>query len=158
MKKKYGDFIMCGLFALSIIVICTQLPKVQAQARIYPIVLIAICFALLAMVIIEAFRAGKVLTQMGEAEETDTEKANVMRVAGYVIMVLIYILLIPYAGYVVSTIIFAAASLLYQKKKNILLLILLPLICSVAMFYIFKNLLYVTLPIGIWFEGLMSML
>ena len=120
---------MCGIFALFIVALCTQMPKIKAEARIYPIVLMILSLVFMVVVVIQA------LTRKKTAEEENTASfwGRYRRAIGYSLLILAYVLLLDRLGFLISTILFAVCSLLYQKKKNVLLLILLPLISAFLM-------------------------
>ena len=154
MKKLLnGDLAVCGIFALFIVVLCTQMPKIKAEARIYPIVLMILSLVFMVVVVIQA------LTRKKTAEEENTASfwGRYRRAIGYSLLILAYVLLLDRLGFLISTILFAVCSLLYQKKKNVLLLILLPLISAFLMYFVFKQYLFVILPTGSWIEALMDL-
>ena len=155
MKKLLnGDLAVCGIFALFIVALCTQMPKIKAEARIYPIVLMVLSLVFMIVVVIQALTRKKTAE---EEENTGSFWGRYRRAIGYSLLILAYVLLLDRLGFLISTILFAVCSLLYQKKKNLLLLILLPLISAFLMYFVFKQYLFVTLPTGSWIEALMDL-
>lgn len=161
-RKLIGTLSLTGLFALYILVFCTQLPKIKANARIYPIVLMVFSAVFIVIVTVQALRQYKWEKAENQTEavgeERDAQHKKLVRIVVYSALILLYIVLIPRLGYVISTILFAALSLFYQKKRNLVLLIVLPVVSALVMYFVFKNYLFVSLPAGTWLKAWKSLL
>ena len=64
-------------------------------------------------------------------------------------ILVVYMLLLKYLGFLIDTIVFIFAVLFWLGVRNRLQLILIPLLISGILFYVFKYLLFIRLPLGI---------
>ncbi len=67
----------------------------------------------------------------------------------FALFVFFYLLFMDYLGFILATFLFVLAVSFWLGVRNKLVLLLAPLISSCALFYIFRNLLYVRLPLGL---------
>jgi putative tricarboxylic transport membrane protein len=78
---------------------------------------------------------------------------DVLRVAGIVGLLLFYVVVLELLGFVLATIIFLASALLLAGARRPLALTLVPTGVSVVLYYVFYELLRVSLPRGV-IEGI----
>lgn len=79
---------------------------------------------------------------------------DALRVAGVVGLLLFYVAVLELLGFILATVIFLLGALLLAGARHPLALILVPTGVSVVLFYVFYELLRVSLPRGV-IEGMM---
>lgn len=79
---------------------------------------------------------------------------DALRVAGVVGLLLFYVAILEPLGFILATIIFLVGALLLAGARSLLVLVLMPAGVSVALFYVFYELLRVSLPRGV-IEGIL---
>ena len=151
-----ADIAICLVLIGILIIFCLQLPGIKEVARIYPIVVISGSFLMIAIILFQAIFCKEVELEDEKENEKKLEKSATVRIILYCLAILAYIILIPYMGFLISTILFVVFSLIFQGNKNKLLLILLPILLSVVMYYIFKEFLMVKLPFGEWMKTILK--
>lgn len=87
------------------------------------------------------------LFDSGETQSLPRGKAA-LRVAGTVALMLAYALVFETLGFLASTALFLVALVLMTGTRNLVVLSVLPVGVSVALFYVFNQLLSVSLPTG----------
>lgn len=93
----------------------------------------------------------KALREKKNQENTSVEN-NMKYVLLSMLIVLIYVLLIPYLGFYVSTLVFCFVFLVFSKVNNKVVLILVP-IGTISLIYIFfDKILKVAIPLGSLFS------
>ncbi len=117
------------------------------QAQFYPRILLG-CAAVLTMVIF--FQA------MRKARQKSDKPPFVLnrQVAVLTVIIFAHILSIEYLGYLLATIIFGIVAMAYLGMRNKPVLIGVPALVAVALYVLFTNLLFVSLPPGTLLEFL----
>ena len=77
-----------------------------------------------------------------------------MKVGGVLVLLLVYAAVLKPLGFIVSTIIFLVGALILAGVRRPLPLVLMPVGLAVVLFYVFYELLRVSLPRGV-IEGLL---
>ena len=150
MRDRAGDIISGGLLlamAVAVFVISSGFPPpgqpndpgTAALPRI-----VAGALGLLALMLILRPERGEPLPRGRDA----------LRVAGVVALLFFYVAALEPLGFILATIIFLAGALVLAGVRHPLTLVLLPAGTSVALFYVFYELLRVPLPRGL-VEGVM---
>ena len=146
MKLKKWDLVICIGLALLLLIFVSDLGNTNPAARTYPMVMIIACYFLISVLIIQWFKNRKAI------KENDTGGMSSKRflyITIYCAAILIYILLIEWLGYVVSTVLFGVYSLIYLKNRNKILIVTLPLAATLILYFLFSEFLFVSLPAGI---------
>ncbi len=117
----------------------------------------AICMLLLAAALISRyFRKGKAKKAEKKAGSGSILADNAEVIATFVSLI-VYVVLLKYAGFIVSTslYVFAQTIILMQKhERNYVKAGVLAIVFSVVAYFLFVHVLAVLLPIGTWFEPL----
>lgn len=144
MFRSFGNVLSAGiLFALAVAMFAATLgfpPPGQPfdpGSAAFPRILLA-GLAILAVLM---------LFDSGETQSLPRGK-EALRVAGTVALVLAYALLLEPLGFLVSTVLVLFSLVLMTGTRNLVALSVLPVGISVALFYVFNQLLSVSLPTG----------
>lgn len=148
MKIKKWDIYICICLAAVLSVFVLELKNITPEARAYPMVLLVCCYAMLAVVVVRWFMAGKERRDAQAAGGMDRKR--VLYITGYCAAIYLYLVLLDRIGYVLSTTLFGIFSLLYMKNKNKIIIAAFPLIMAVLLNVLFAKFLYVKLPAGIF--------
>ncbi|MGH3088834.1 MAG: tripartite tricarboxylate transporter TctB family protein [Rubrobacteraceae bacterium] len=101
--------------------------------------------------LVAAGLAGLAVIQLatpGSGEDLPTG-GNALRVAGVLVLLLVYSALLEPLGFILATVLFLFATLLLAEVRNPLPLALIPVGVSALLFYLFYELLRVSLPTGV---------
>lgn len=139
MKKLTGNRIFLLGGAAVLIAFISQLQKIPAQAKTYPLVLIILGFVTTFLLFI-----------MPQRDEEAIGKDNAMRLVVFGAMIALSLLLLTKIGYILATLLFMYTGLWYLGMKKGLAFILFPLILTMAMYFLFTIGLSVILPVGSW--------
>lgn len=158
------DVLICSVIAVFLLVFAFQLPDIKPIARTYPLVVMCGAAICLCVVVYRIFRpkggaaahAGESASGGGDAVDAAAEAENGAKeeknsnayVLWYCAAILAYILLIERLGFIISTAAFGVFSLLYQGNRNRAVVIILPAALAAALYFVFANFLFVTLPQG----------
>ena len=154
MKLHKWDLAICAVLSAALLVFVLELRDITPIARIYPVFVIAGSYLMILIVLLQTFfRARKPVG--GTASAPPMEKSAAVRIVVYCLAVLAYIVLMERLGYFLSSVAFMVFSLVYQKNRSRLLILILPLAFTLAMYFVFSQFLYVTLPVGTWIEMLL---
>jgi len=119
----------------------------QAPPTLWPrsiiVLLVLACGLLIGKFILEDRKKGAGLT-----EKTESETRWGMVLKGILVLFL-YMFLMSYIGYIISTLAFTLAAMLMLGNRNKVHLILTPLLTTALVFIIFTHAMYVPLPKGI---------
>ena len=94
------------------------------------------------------------LLEPGKGEEQLPRGRQALKVVGVLVLLLVYAAVLKPLGYIVSTVIFLVGALILADVRRPLPLILMPVGLAVVLFYVFYELLRVSLPRGA-IEGLL---
>ena len=94
------------------------------------------------------------LLEPGKGEEPLPRGRQALKVVGVLVLLLVYAAVLKPLGYIVSTVIFLVGALILADVRRPLPLILMPGGLAVVLFYVFYELLRVSLPRGM-IEGLL---
>ncbi|MCL5022936.1 MAG: tripartite tricarboxylate transporter TctB family protein [Nitrospirae bacterium] len=87
-----------------------------------------------------------------EVSATGVEvKRDYKIVVGIALVLLFYVLLIDFIGFALANVAFMASFLVVTGERKLLRLVLIPLISTAAFLYMFVKVIYVSLPLGMWF-------
>lgn len=138
----------CGLF------MSTAFPE---RASYFPQFICIVGLLLSVLLIVMAFMKEK----RGQKEDTEskispTQRKRLLLMA---FMIIVYAVAVEFVGFTVSSILFmvAASWMLYpgkiskENKKPAIIILIASVVISVAIYIVFKNLLYVPLPSGLLF-------
>lgn len=94
------------------------------------------------------------LLEPGKGEEPLPRGRQALKVVGVLVLLLVYAAMLKPLGYIVSTVIFLVGALILADVRRPLPLVLMPVGLAVVLFYVFYELLRVSLPRGV-IEGLL---
>lgn len=77
------------------------------------------------------------------------QEPMVLKSIFFAISIALYLMLMPKLGFVIATILFVLIIMIWLGVRNKYTLVFLPIISSCILYYIFKYLLFVKLPVGI---------
>lgn len=112
-----------------------------AQARFYPRFLL-VCSAVLTLILLYTALRNK---NKKNGNAPAVLHKQVMKVT---VFMLAYIVSLYYLGYLLATLIFITGTMIYLGMRNKKVLLTVPILVSLALYLLFNNLLYVTLPPG----------
>jgi len=93
----------------------------------------------------------KTLRNKDDVEQAGTRVDIVLTFIG---LLIVYLLVMNYIGYFLSTFIFMITGMIYLEYKNIKVMLITSATWIVFSYIIFYKILFVPLPLGKWFEGL----
>lgn len=97
--------------------------------------------------------AGILLFQSFRDKAEDVEEENTMKYSmGAMGFVILYVIIIPFIGFYISTVLMVLGLLLFSKVKNKIVLIAIPIGTSVFIYVFFQILLKVSIPVGTLFS------
>ena len=85
----------------------------------------------------------------GSDEAVAPSFADIRVVLSYLCFILLFFVLFDFLGYMISIFLFMAAALRFLGKKSKMISVAVPMLTSLFIFFVFVNLLGVTLPEGI---------
>ena len=94
------------------------------------------------------------LMEPGKGEEPLPRGRQALKVVGVLVLLLVYAAVLKPLGFIVSTIIFLVGALILAGVRRPFPLVLMPVGLAVVLFYVFYELLRVSLPRGV-IEGLL---
>jgi len=86
-------------------------------------------------------------------EDDETSVTLSKKVFLFMISTLLYLILINYVGFIISTILFMPSLMLILGTKSKKIVIILPIITTVVLYFLFNNLLGIPLPEGVLLQG-----
>lgn len=167
MVAKYGD-VFSGLFLLivSVIIFFTAFSfEALTTSRVGPAFMpqiIAIIMAVFSIIIaVNGFKKSKAANEENdvvepvkdkEEELIVTEKKSYKPVLITLVLMIAYIALLPYIGFLIMTAVYMFLQMLvlsHITNRKIWLFLLISVVTSAAIYYLFRNVFYVMLPTGI---------
>jgi len=109
-----------------------------------------ICFAFLVfggILIIRSLKKGEI-----EGKITLISKQDLIRVLAVILLCVIYIFSIPFLGFILTSILFIISLMFIFQVKRIGIIILWGFLVTLIIYFIFKILLKVPLPVGTFFS------
>ncbi len=149
MRKKKLDILICVLLTIILLVFATQFSEITPIARIYPIGVMLGTFICILILLVQSIRS----IRTNASQNTELMTAQVVKkIIYYILLILVYILLWEWLGYIITTFLFTLVSLLFLGMKNKTVLTLFPICITAVIYILFTNLLMVSLPKGIFIE------
>ena len=148
-SKLIGELIIGICMIILEVVLYIASKDIPEKSAAYPKTLIIAAFILTC-----AFMSRCVIRIKKEGikkEEQKGEPGAMLQVIITMVITLLYIIAMPYLGFVVATLIFTLGIMWYLGMRNIFALALTPLGVTVFGYFVFNNLLYIFLPRGIIF-------
>lgn len=87
-----------------------------------------------------------------EKDEGDQEESTMKYSIGAMGLVILYVIIIPFVGFYLSTILMVLGLLLFSKVKNKIVLVAIPVGTSLFIYVFFQILLKVSIPVGSLFS------
>lgn len=85
-----------------------------------------------------------------ETEDSKQNKhGNIKTVLILLLLIAVYVFLLQYIGYIVSTALFICAALILAKEKRPLVIVFYAVAFSLIIYFVFSNYLNVVLPVGL---------
>ena len=145
-KPNFISAVLIILFAGFFYALTFDFPKLDSQLigaetmpRFYCILLIVLGGILL----IQSFR---------DKEEANEEESTMKYSIGAMGFVILYVIIIPFIGFYLSTIFMVLGLLLFSKVKNKIILFAIPVGTSLFIYVFFQILLKVSIPLGTLFS------
>ena len=108
---------------------------------------------LILLVLTSLILVGKLLFERSkegaERERTEPKIKTGMMVKGILVLFL-YMFLMQYLGYILSTLFFTAAAMLMLGNRNKLQLFVVPTLTTAFIFAVFTHAMYISMPKGVW--------
>ena len=87
-----------------------------------------------------------------DKDDTDEQESTMKYSIGAMLFVILYVIVIPYIGFYISTFLLVLGLLLFSKVKNKIYLIAIPVGTSLFIYVFFQILLKVSIPMGTLFS------
>ena len=147
--KLIGELIvgLCMIILEAVLFIASR--NIPARSASYPMTLIVIAF-----VLTYTFMSRCVVRIRKEGikkEEQTGEPGAMLQVIVTMGFIILYLIVMPYLGFVIATLVFVAGIMLYLGMRNILVLIFVPIGVTLFGYLVFNNILYIFLPRGVIF-------
>lgn len=154
-KKQAGEFVVPAIMLVCIGGYWIDAAPLSISAKAFPAALTVVVVALIVMISVSA------ITQASGAatEAADDESRNPRNT--YLLARRCFIIFLPAAliffwdwiGAALALFLYAASVSFVLRERQWLLLIVLPACMSTALVYLFKTVLYIRLPDGLWLVG-----
>lgn len=143
MKKSLPDIIISIVLLGFLASLAVQLPQIPDVSRTYPTILIAVA------VIMTLGLLFKSVLRYKHDEMVETNVVSQLKIIlPFCLMIIAYLILMGYVGYIIGTVIFIIAALCYLRMKNKIAVIILALAMTIIIYFVFTNYLIVVLPMG----------
>ena len=143
MKKSLPDIIISIVLLGFLATLAVQLPEIPDVSRTYPTVLIAVAALMSVILLIKSVLRYKT----DETVETNVA-SQVKIIVPFCLMIVAYLLLMSWLGYIVDTVLFILASLLYLRLKSKVAMVAIAVIMTVVIYLVFTQYLIVVMPFG----------
>ena len=145
MKKCLPDIIISIVLLGFLASLAVQLPQIPDVSRTYPTVLIIVAAIMSAGLLLKSVLRYK------SSEMVQTNVAAQLKIiVPFCLMIVAYLILMGYLGYIISTVLFIIAALCYLRMKNKIAIVILALAMTVIIYFVFSKYLIVVLPFGKW--------
>lgn len=142
--------LLFGIFLLILIPYQVSGVKITSLGPKFLPYLVAIGITILSLLsVIEGFLNKESIGE--EADRETKENKSYIRTILTLLSLVIWLLLVPIIGFVITTIAFIATIIVIIGEYKIYQLIIIPLVVAFSVYYIFNNILNVILPEGIFF-------
>lgn len=138
-KKEFASIIF--LFAVSIFFFLGA-KGMEGDSGLFPKILSGLIFVLTCV------ELGVVLTNRTK-ESKKKEDRSLRKLLFIIVLSILYVVLIKPLGFVVSTFLFLTGSMILLEVKNKKIAVLVPIITVALIYFVFKILLKVQIPVGI---------
>ena len=145
MKKCLPDIIISIVLLGFLASLAMQLSEIPDVSRNYPTILIAVA------ALMSGFLLVKSVLKYKTAEVVETNVVGQLKIIlPFCLMIIAYLILMGYLGYIISTVVFMIAALCYLRMKNKIAIVILALAMTVIIYFVFSKYLIVVLPFGKW--------
>ena len=145
MKKSLPDIIISIVLLGFLATLAMQLSSVPDVSRNYPALLIVVAAIMSAILLIK----GAIRYRHDEVVETNVV-GQLKIILPFCLMIIAYLILMGYLGYIISTVVFMIAALCYLRMKNKIAVVILALAMTIVIYFVFSKYLIVVLPFGKW--------
>lgn len=143
MKKSLPDIIISIVLLGFLASLAVQLPQIPDVSRTYPTILIVVAIIMTVGLLLKSVLRYK------HDEMVETNVVSQLKIlVPFCLMIIAYLILMGYLGYIISTVVFMIAALCYLRMKNKIAVIILALAMTIIIYYVFTNYLIVVLPVG----------
>lgn len=143
MKKSLPDIIISIVLLGFLASLAVQLPQIPDVSRTYPTILIVVAIIMTVGLLLKSVLRYK------HDEMVETNVVSQLKIIlPFCLMIIAYLILMGYLGYIISTVVFMIAALCYLRMKNKIAVIILALAMTIIIYYVFTNYLIVVLPVG----------
>ena len=145
MKKSLPDIIISIVLLGFLATLAMQLSEIPDVSRNYPTLLIAVAAIMSAILLIKS----AIRYKSDEVVETNVV-GQLKIILPFCLMIIAYLILMGYLGYIISTVVFMIAALCYLRMKNKIAVVILALAMTIVIYFVFTKYLIVVLPFGKW--------
>lgn len=152
--------LMCGLVLIIFSVFTfLQLKDLPFRAAVFPQIMLTGIFVLAVLLTLRSLniinkeknRADRAEASSGnDKKEGESQPQNIAILATTLLTIVSYIFLMPILGFFLATILFMFAILFVLKMRRYLLMAFLAVLTSSVVFVVFKTVMYISLPGGIF--------
>lgn len=143
MKKSLPDMIISIVLLGFLASLAVQLPQIPDVSRTYPTILIVVAILMTLGLLFKS------VLRFKHDEMVETNVVSQLKIIlPFCLMIIAYLILMGYLGYIISTVIFIIAALCYLRMKNKIAVIILALAMTVIIYFVFTKYLIVVLPVG----------
>lgn len=154
-KKRAGEFLVPAIMLVCIGGYWFEAAGLSASAKAFPAALTVVMVGLIALILVSAFtRTGDVVANAeDDASKTPHKKLLLARRCFIILFPAALIFYWDWIGATLALFLYAAGVSFILRERQWLLLIVLPASMSIALVYLFKTVLYIRLPDGLWLVG-----
>ena len=146
-SKPIGELIIgfCMIILEAVLYIASK--DIPEQSAAYPKALIVVAFILTCTFMSRC--AIRIRKEGLKKEEKKSEPGAMLQVIISMGITFLYIIAMPYLGFVISTLVYTFGIMFYLGMRNIFALTLVPVGLTLFGYFVFNSLLYIFLPPGI---------
>lgn len=148
--KNYGDLVVPAIFAAVLIYVMISGRNIMHTDAMLMVRGVA---ALMALSLVIIFKQELIIQKVDdtpiEKKPFFTTKDECTKFIGFAILSAIYVAALPYGGFIISTLVFSIVSLFFLGVRGLALL-LIPICLTASTYVMFRILLLVSLPVGVF--------
>lgn len=142
-----------ALFSLSLSAFFFLVSRsMPASAALFPNLMAGLISVLAVTMAVNAHRGSKLT---GSVEPDEGKRVNTMRVAFFLVLIVLYVLLIPQVGYFIMTPLFMITAYIYLRAIGFFRAVFISLVFSAFIYGLFVKFLNLPIPMG-WLERFLS--
>ena len=148
-SKLFGALIIGICMIIIEVVLYIASKDIPKQSAAYPKALIILAFILTCIFMTRCVL--KIRKEGFKKEEQTVVPGAMLQVVISMIITILYVVLMPYLGFIISTLVYSFGIMFYLGMRNIFVLVLVPPGVTLFGYFVFNSILYIFLPRGIIF-------